>query len=457
MVTTPAARTTAQERARARLSRALLGGASAGFAKAVNVATLLAVVPLTLRYLGPERYGLWMTVTSLLMMLSFADLGLGNGLVSAVASASGREDREDTRKAVSTAFVLLGGIGLLLLVAFAVAYPRIPWAWLLNLSSEQLASEAGPAVAVLLGCFALGLPLAVTSRVLTGHQETHRANLWLAAGNVLGLASLSVVVRLHGSLPLLVLAAAGSPVVAALAATAHEFGSRRRWLQPQITSFCPSQARRLLGAGSMFVVLQLAATVLVAADNIIIAHTLGTEAVTQYAVPARLFSVVPVVIGLAMNPFWPAYAEASARGDGAWIRTTLTRSVVLAAVMAGGAAIALVLAGPLILAAWVGEAVRPNTALLLGLGAWGCLSAIGSSVSTALNGLGVLKLQAACATVAMVVAVTTKVVLASRFGLAGVAWGVVPGYAAIVLAPGVWAARRALGETRTAPARQEGT
>jgi len=49
-------------------------------------------VPLTLNYLGSEHYGLWMTISSVSVMLGFADLGIGNGVLNAVADAYGRDD-----------------------------------------------------------------------------------------------------------------------------------------------------------------------------------------------------------------------------------------------------------------------------------------------------------------------------------------------------------------------------
>jgi O-antigen/teichoic acid export membrane protein len=45
-------------------------------------------VPLTLTYLGSERYGMWMAISSIVALLAFADFGLGNGLVNAIAVAS---------------------------------------------------------------------------------------------------------------------------------------------------------------------------------------------------------------------------------------------------------------------------------------------------------------------------------------------------------------------------------
>src|ERR1035438_6179081 len=78
--------------------RAVLTGAVATFARAVQVGTSLITVPLTLKYLGNERFGLWMTISSVLAMASFADFGVGNGVLSKVARAFGKDDRSEERR-----------------------------------------------------------------------------------------------------------------------------------------------------------------------------------------------------------------------------------------------------------------------------------------------------------------------------------------------------------------------
>ncbi len=42
-------------------------------------ALAIVTVPLTIGYLGSERYGLWITISSVVAMINFADLGIGNG------------------------------------------------------------------------------------------------------------------------------------------------------------------------------------------------------------------------------------------------------------------------------------------------------------------------------------------------------------------------------------------
>src|SRR5208337_4634406 len=108
---------------------------------------------LTLQYLGTERYGLWMSITSVVSLLVFADLGMGNGLLNAIAAAHGRDDIESEQKYVSSAFFVLFGIAVFLLGLFGLAYPFVPWPRVFNVSSPLAAREAGPAVVVFLVCF----------------------------------------------------------------------------------------------------------------------------------------------------------------------------------------------------------------------------------------------------------------------------------------------------------------
>ena len=68
-------------RSRERYRRAGFTAAAAFAAKIVAVAAVFVTVPLTLNYLGSERYGLWMTISSVSLMLGFADLGIGNGVL----------------------------------------------------------------------------------------------------------------------------------------------------------------------------------------------------------------------------------------------------------------------------------------------------------------------------------------------------------------------------------------
>ena len=129
-----------------RYRRIGLTASSIGLAKCLSFASILISVPLTVHYLGVERYGLWMTITSLVVVLSFADLGLGNGLLNAIAVASARSDRRAAQIAVSSAFFMLLGTTIVLGLVCALTFPHIDWGKMFNVKSLVARQEAPAAV-----------------------------------------------------------------------------------------------------------------------------------------------------------------------------------------------------------------------------------------------------------------------------------------------------------------------
>src|SRR5580704_14585226 len=91
---------TPEGRSKERYRRAALTSLATLAAKGVSIGTLLVTVPLTLAYLGKERYGLWMTISSLVAIFGFADLGMGASLKTLLAAADGRNDCEEAQRLV---------------------------------------------------------------------------------------------------------------------------------------------------------------------------------------------------------------------------------------------------------------------------------------------------------------------------------------------------------------------
>ena len=57
-------------------------------AKVASIIANLVTVPLILNYLGAEQYGVWITITSVFLILGVADFGIGNGLLNMKRRAS---------------------------------------------------------------------------------------------------------------------------------------------------------------------------------------------------------------------------------------------------------------------------------------------------------------------------------------------------------------------------------
>jgi len=408
---------------------------SSGGVKSINILTSLISVPLTIGYLGTERYGLWMTISSFVAMLSFADLGLGNGLLNAISEANGKDDRYMASEYVSNAFFMLSGISFFLALVFVIIYPFITWQKIFNVSSVQAVSETGPALIVLITCFLVNIPLGIINRIQMGYQEGFQNNLWQAGGNLLSLGFILIAIHLEKGLPWLVLAMTGAPVVTSLFNGIFLFGFQRPWLRPNIRYLKLKTSKKIYNIGILFFVLQIAVAIAFSSDNIVTSHILGLDAVSCYSVTMRLFMFIPMIIFMILNPMWSSYGESIARGDMDWVRKSLIRTLKMSFFISVIPGIFLIFMGNDIIHIWVGYEIKPPFMLLMGLGIWAILSSMGNAVAMFLNGANVVRFQVICASLMCITSILGKIFLAKTIGIAGIIWATVIAYTLFTVIP----------------------
>ena len=415
--------------------RALLTGSVATVARVVQVSTSLITVPLTLKYLGNERFGLWMTISSVLAMAAFADFGVGNGVLNTVAKAFGKDDLVGVRKAVSSGFAVLTAIAVLLMVSFFSIFRFINWGDFFRVASPQARLEAGPALAVFAICFALNISMDVVQRVQLGLQQGYRYSLWQLCGSIMGLIGVLCGIWLHVSLPVLVVAIAGAPIIATTLNAIHFFGFVRPDLRPDRENVSRVTISQIARLGGLFFILQVVVGVAFSADNFIIARILGAVNVPEYSIPQRMFALVTMMSGMLVAPLWPAYGEAISRGDIRWVRHTLRRSLLIVLGATTAASCVLLLLSNRLLNWWVSSRVHPSFLLLLGLAIWTVIGCCGDALSAFLNGASVIRIQLVVASIFGVACLTAKLFFIHHYGVAGVPWATIASYAVAVVLP----------------------
>ena len=385
-----------------------------------------------------------MTISSVSALMGFADLGIGNGLLNAIASCKGRDDKQGARRYVSSSFFLLCAVAIGLVAIFAIAYHWVDWGSAFNATSVLARHEAGPAVAIFAICLCLNLPLDTVQRVQQGYQEGFVSHAWIIAGNLLALAALLVVIRLHGGLPWLVLALAGTPIIAVLLNWLYVFRIQRRWLAPTPRAFSWATAHEVGGSGVVFFLLTVLSLFAWSSDSLIIAHVVSVDAVADYAVAQKLF-LTALISQYFITPLWPAFGEAVARQDMAWARRTLERALVISFTLGLLTVIPLVAFGNAIISWWVGPRLNPSLSMLFALAVWLLMFGYLSVMSSFLNSSALLARQLPFFVLAAVSSIILKIVLGRAFGVPGVIWGTVIGFAVFYAVP---AAKLAFGYLR---------
>jgi O-antigen/teichoic acid export membrane protein len=423
------------DRGRGRYERAAMTSLTNIAGRAIMLLTSMATIPMVLQHVGQERFGLWMTVTSLTALFGFADLGIGNGVLNAVAEANGRDDIRRVRAVVSSALVMLTLIAVAILLVSAVVVPRIDWSGAFGITGDIAADEAPKAIAVFVVFLSASIPASVAMRVQMGLQQGYVVGAWQTAGSVAGLIGVLLTVRVGGGLPWLLAAFLGGPLVAAVLNSIVFFAFARPDLRPHRQLASGDLSRTLLRLGGLFFVLQITASLAFASDNVIAARMLGAAAVSDFAVATRLFGITSVLVGILLQPLWPAYGEAIARRDIAWVHRTL-RATTIGAVFFAATLSALILStfGSLT-HLWLHRELQVSWILLSGLAIWTVVEAAGNSLSMFLNGAHIVGIQVVLASALAMICVGLKVFAVNRMGVAGLPWAMIASYCTITLLP----------------------
>ncbi len=377
-------------------------------------------VPLTISYLGTERYGVWITISTMLAWLAIADLGLGNGLTNTLSEAYGTNRRDNAQSYVATAIWMLIGVTVLLATIGALVWPWIDWITLFNVRSTEARAEVGTAVALAITFFLLSFPLSVIGKIYGAYQEGAIANYWTAAGNIVSLVALLVVTQLQGGLVSLVFALSGAQLLLNFSNALWLFGWHKPWLRPCPSLINQSYLSRLTATGGMFFVLQIAVLLNFQADTLIIARYLGAEQVTHYSIAWRLFSYTALLQVLLFPSLWPAYAEAFARKDSKWITRTFKANIVISTGVTIFLVVPLIVFGRMIIQAWAGASAVPSITLLIWLGIFSIINASMNVIACILNASGHIKGQMFYGSATAIVNIVLSVILVVPFGIAGV-------------------------------------
>ncbi len=390
--------------------------------KGITMAVMVLSVSMTLPYLGAERFGVWMTIASLVGMLVFLDLGVGNALINTVAAAAAKA--QTSTDPAPLAQTIGGGLGLLFFVGIlasallAVLAAVLPWADIIKVNDPLITPEIQSAMFVFAGLFGINLFSSGVLRVFAGLQRAFEAHLASVLASLVSLAALFYVAGNQGSITQLLLATLGCQSTAGLFLLLL-LKHRRQVQLAGLGKAIQDGKGALLRSGGLFLVLQLGAMVGWGADSLIISSTLGAAQVAAYSVTQRLFQFVSVPLSIVNAPLWAAYANANASGDLRFIRRTLQKSLLITSISATLAGAILFGLGQQLLTLWTGGVISVPPELILVFAIWTLCEAMGNALAMMLNGCGIVREQVITVLTLTTLALPAKVFFVLHFGVVG--------------------------------------
>jgi len=264
----------------------------------------LFTIPLIIKGLGVERFGILTLAWMVIGYFSFFDLGLGRALTQIIANKLGTEDELKLSGLVWTALVIMAVMGF---VGAVIAGFLSPW---LIEKVFKMPNQLRPESLIAFNILVVSIPVVVFSSGFVGILTAyHRFDLINAVRLPLGLAAFIG--------PLLVLPFSNSivPVIAVLALSRlascvvqYHFCLR---VMPELRInkyFLPEAIKPLLGFGGWMTVSNIIGPLMVYLDRFVIGTLISVTAVAYYATPYEMVTKLWIVPGALVATLFPAFA-----------------------------------------------------------------------------------------------------------------------------------------------------
>jgi O-antigen/teichoic acid export membrane protein len=361
--------------------------------KGISICISLVLVPLIINYINPSRYGIWLTLSSIVGWFSFFDIGLTQGLRNKFAEAKAKGDDKSGQIYVSTTYAVLVIIFTSVWIIFILCNNFLNWSDILKLP-QGMRSEVSTLAVIVFTYFCSQFVLRIVTTINIADQQPARASLIDLLGQFLSLIFIVILIKTtKGSLISLGIGLCLFPVLVYLGANLYFFNGTYKKYQPKFSKIDFSYAKGLFNLGLTFFIIQIASVIQYESANIIIARNFGTSEVTSYNIVYKYFGMLTMLYTIFLTPFWSASTEAYLKQDFEWIKNTVKKYNILYILIFLASILMLVFSGT-VYRLWLGKG-KVHIDFILSF--WGFLYVglyiFGSTYVNFLNGISALKIQ----------------------------------------------------------------
>lgn len=376
----------------------------------------MAIVPVTLNYLGKTEYGIWLTLASILSWLINLDFGLGNGLRNKLAESLALNDIKLARNYVSTAYAVFSVGILVAFIIYFTIHGLLNWADLLQAPTEYTLLFNTLVLYVIILFLVQFLLKLITSIINADQRPALNGGLSLIINSLTLLIVYLLSIYAESSLTIFALVSSGIPVLVFLIASLFLFGGHFKNISPSFKFVNLKYSSSLVKLGIQFFVIQISSLIVFTTGNIIITQLYGPKSVVTYNVAFKYFYMVPLVFNVALAPFWSAFTEAFVKQEYDWIKNSV-RKLVFIWMILSVIAITMIFASDFVYEVWVGPQVQVPFMLSVASGVFVIIVNWNNIFGYFINGVGKVRLQLYYSIIIAFLNIPLSIFLAKNVGL----------------------------------------
>jgi len=378
----------------------------------------LAKVPILLTYLDTEKYGVWLTIVSILMWTHNFDLGLGSGLRYKLTESIAQDNDSRGRGLVSTAYFSMGLIMLLVFIVVAPILSSLNWNSILNVHTIENSELIITIVSIFL-VFAVQFVLELISVVLKADQRAAISDVFKPVGSAISLLVI-ISLKFFSSNSLLYASLAMSVPFAVVLFIANMYYLSKDYsrFRPSFKFFDKKLLKDIYSLGVKYFLGQFAALVVFSSSNILLSNIINPEEVTTYNIARTYFGLVVIFYTIILVPFAAATTDAYVRKDIDWIKRSM-KKLNLVALLASITIFIMLLASKFAIHLWVGDKVIVPYSLAIALTIYNIMSVFVSPYANFQGAVGKLNVRVYIAIFKIVTFIPAAIFLIKLWGAVG--------------------------------------
>jgi O-antigen/teichoic acid export membrane protein len=362
------------------------------FFRGASILLSFILIPLTIKYINPDVYGVWLTLSSLVGWIAIFDIGIANGLKNKLSESLAAEKYFNARILVSTSYLIITLISLFLIFVYLIVNHFVNWQYVFNspfIPENKLQNVVG----IVSIFFLLKFVADIINVVSAAFQMVALSSFLLFLSN-LGL-TISVWIlskTTESDMLLLAILLSSIPFFISSIASVFLYNTNFKIVKPSLRYINLKESKGIFSLGWQFFILQIIVVVIFQTDNILISHFFDPKEVTNFNVAYKYYSVLAVVFSIILAPYWTSFNEAYFKKEFNWIKDSIKKlikyffvSIIVSILM--------IIISSKFFNFWVGEEIKISLGLSISLSLYVAVMNWNSIFSNFINGVGKIRLQ----------------------------------------------------------------
>lgn len=379
-----------------------------------SISITYITIPLTLRYLDNERYGIWQTILTIISWVALTNFGIGNGLRNKITQSLTEKRYDKLKNYITSAYIYLTVIAIIILFLAIGLIFTVNTSVLFKNNTLQR-NEIVFSFVIIITSFCVNFILGICSNIAYGIHKSSIVNLFQVISNLLTLGGLLVIYKYtRVSLINISLLYFVSNTLTNIIFTIYIFSDAK--LRPDIKHRNAVYGKELTTLGIEFFILQMSSIILFSTDNFIISTFIGVNQVTDYSIVSKLFQVISTLFSILLIQLWSEVAKATYNANYMWIKSSMQKLIILL-IPTAITLLVMILKFDIISKIWLGKSIIVDSKLLYLAAFYSWLICLNGIFVNIQNGMSKIRVQTISSLISCIVNIPLAVILIKFFNL----------------------------------------